>query len=537
VASAPSLDLAEVPSSDRDEDELVVVRHLVKTYPGVVALSDVSLTIRRGTVHALLGENGAGKSTLINILSGVTRPDSGEVIVEGNHVSISSPKRSQELGISTIHQELSLAPDLTVLENIFLGRELQTRILGVPIRLDERRMERRVLDLSHEFGFSEAELSRPVSEFGALKQHVVEILKALAFDSKLVILDEPTSGLADHERLTLFDQMRALRARGIAVLWVTHRLDEVYGLTDDISVLRDGRYIATVSPEDTDAEALVRLMVGRETHSVGDLAARPEPPAGHDEGQRTEVLRVERVSNLPAVQEASFTLYRGEVLGIAGIAGAGRTELARIILGADRTPTGQVFVDGKPLRLRTPRDAYRNGMALVPEERKVLGIIGDFTVSKNISIADLPRICWGRLVLNRRKEDKVGRDFVKDLRVKTSSVAEKIRNLSGGNQQKVIIARCLFTRPKVLIFDEPTQGIDVGAKEEVYRLIYQFVDDGGAAIVISSELPELLRVSDRVLVMREGRIAGEVSTGSRVQAELDRKAEEIMALATREGAA
>jgi ribose transport system ATP-binding protein len=292
-----------------------------------------------------------------------------------------------------------------------------------------------------------------------------------------------------------------------------------------------------VSPEDTDAEALVRLMVGRETHSVGDLAARPEPPAGHDEGQRTEVLRVERVSNLPAVQEASFTLYRGEVLGIAGIAGAGRTELARIILGADRTPTGQVFVDGKPLRLRTPRDAYRNGMALVPEERKVLGIIGDFTVSKNISIADLPRICWGRLVLNRRKEDKIGRDFVKDLRVKTSSVAQKIRNLSGGNQQKVIIARCLFTRPKVLIFDEPTQGIDVGAKEEVYRLIYQFVDDGGAAIVISSELPELLRVSDRVLVMREGRIAGEVSTGSGVQAELDRKAEEIMALATREGAA
>jgi ribose transport system ATP-binding protein len=536
VATTPSLDLTEVPSDDQNTGDLVVVRHLVKTYPGVVALSDVSLTIRRGTVHALLGENGAGKSTLINILSGVTRPDSGEIIVEGNHVTINNPKRSQELGISTIHQELSLAPDLTVLQNIFLGRELQRRVFGFPISLDDRRMERRVRELSEEFGFSESELRRPISEFGALKQHVVEILKALAFDSQLVILDEPTSGLADHERLVLFDQMRALRSRGIAVLWVTHRLDEVYGLTDDISVLRDGRYIATVSPEDTDPEALVRLMVGRETHSVGDLAARPQPPAEHREAKR-EVLRVEHVSNPPTVQDVSLALYRGEVLGIAGIAGAGRTELARIILGADRTPTGQIFIDGKPVRVRSPRDAYRRGVALVPEERKALGIIGDFAVSKNISIADLPKISWGGVVLNRRREDKVGREYVKDLRVKTSSVTEKIRNLSGGNQQKVIIARCLFTDPKVLIFDEPTQGIDVGAKEEVYRLIYQFVDGGGAAIVISSELPELLRVSDRVLVMREGRIAGEVLTGSANQEELDRKAEEIMALAAREGAA
>jgi len=513
---------------------LLEARGVGKRYPGVIALDDVSVALRASEIHALLGENGAGKSTLIGILSGLSTPDGGELLVDGEVVKFANAHQAQHRGISTIYQEQSLAPDLTVLQNIFLGREPR-RAFG--LLLNDGEMRKRVAALTEEFGLTAEELDQPAGELGALKQHVVQILKALVFDARVLILDEPTSGLEDHERMSLFDQMRQLRDRGVGILWVTHRLDELTGLADVITVLRDGRHVATVA--DTAAEtpeSLVRLMVGRKAHSLGDVAG-PTAARPRWEGPADEVVRLEGVSRYPLVNDINLTVRRGEILGIAGIAGAGRTEVARLILGADRLDRGQIHINGRAVRIRSPREAYRLGVALVPEERKTQAILGDFSLVKNISVSDLRRVSRGRVVIDRARETRIAADYVKDLGVKTDSVRQRIRNLSGGNQQKVVIARCLFTRPALLIFDEPTQGIDVAAKAEVYRLIYDFVDQGGAAIVISSELPELTRVSDRIVVMREGRISGEVRGSSRdPQAQDSQLAEDIMALAVRESA-
>jgi ribose transport system ATP-binding protein len=503
-----------------------------KRYPGVIALDDVSISMRRGEIHALLGENGAGKSTLIGILSGITEPDSGEIVIDGTSTKFSNAAQSQSVGITTIHQEQTLAPDLTVLENIFLGRELRRGSLLGRFLLDERAMRKRVEHLVEEFGLTADDLRRPAGTLGALKQHAAQILKALAFDARVVILDEPTSGLADHERMSLFENMRRLRDRGVAILWVTHRLDELFGLADVITVLRDGHHVATVDPVTQTPDSLVRLMVGRRRSAVAESSA--EARGNRWSGPEEEILRLESVSRAPLVRDVNLVVKRGEVLGIAGIAGAGRTELARIILGADRADKGQISVNGKQVRIRNPRDAYKLGIAIVPEERKTQAVLGDFSLAKNISISDLSRVTRGRMIIDRSAERKLANVYVRDLEVKTSGIQQKIRNLSGGNQQKVVIARCLFTRPALMIFDEPTQGIDVAAKNEVYRLIYEFVDAGGGAIVISSELPELLRVSDRIVVMREGRVAGEVPAGpDQSEDERSDRAEEIMALAVR----
>lgn len=513
---------------------IVSVRGVGKIYPGVVALTDVDIDLRPGEIHGLLGENGAGKSTLINILSGTVSPTAGTIQVAGSEVTIGNPRDAQELGISTVHQEQSLAPNLSAIENIFLGRELTTgrnRAVGV---LDEKEMRSRVLDLAREFGLTDNDTKVPVEALCALKQHVVQIIKALAFKTTVLILDEPTSGLADHERLTLFSYMRQLRQRGISLLWVTHRLDELFGLADTITVLRDGQLVATVDPAEQTAESLVRLMVGR-----SNLAAREgtgEGGSGHGfTGAREEVLRLESVTRHPLLHDITLSVHRGEILGLAGIAGAGRTETAMLIVGADRPDSGQIFLRSAPVVIRNPRDARRKGITYVPEERKTHAILGDFSIKRNITISDLNRTTAAGLFLSNRKETTTAKGYVSDLGVKTSSVQEKIRNLSGGNQQKVVIARCLFTEPDLIIFDEPTQGIDVGAKAEVYRLIYDFVDQGGAAIVISSELPELIRVSDRIAVMREGTIVGELASTGRDEtaSETSELGELIISLATR----
>ena len=519
----------------RSTDPILSVRDVSKVYPGVVALSGVDLDLYPSQIHALLGENGAGKSTLINILSGTAPLSSGTITAAGSEVTIGTPHRAQELGISTVHQEQSLAPNLSAIENIFLGRELvsgRNRLVGV---LDEKGMRRRVLELSHEFGLSDRDISVPVEDLGALKQHVVQIIKALAFRTQVLILDEPTSGLADHERLTLFSYMRRLRDRGISLLWVTHRLDELFGLADTITILRDGRLVANVDPATQTSESLVRLMVGR-----SQLAAREhlkDEVAGQVfDGTTEEVLRLESICRPPLLRDISLSVRRGEVLGLAGIAGAGRTETAMIVLGVDRATSGRIFLHSKPTTIRSPREASRAGIAYVPEERKTQAILGDFSVKRNITISNLRQTAWGGLLMRERPETSTAKQYVADLGIKTRSVQEKIRNLSGGNQQKVVIARCLYTKPDLIIFDEPTQGIDVGAKAEVYRLIYEFVDQGGAAIVISSELPELIRVSDRIAVMREGAIVGELASTGRDEtaSETSELGEQIISLATRE---
>jgi ribose transport system ATP-binding protein len=506
-----------------------------KRFPGVVALQGVSFAVAAGEIHAVVGENGAGKSTLIKVLSGLYAPDDGHVELDGSRVQITSPRHAQTLGITTIHQELALAPDLTVVENVFLGRELRRRPFGIPVRLlDERAMDRRVEALAKEFELDPADLHRPIGQLGALKQHVTEILKALAFDARLVIMDEPTAALTDHERETLFRHMRSLRDSGISVLWITHRLEELLGLADRASVLRDGQFVGTVDPTEVGTGTLVRMMVGREVTSLAEIAQR-EAGVGVATTTADEVLRVEGISRRPVLQDVSFTLRRGEILGIAGIAGAGRTELARAILGADQRDAGEIYIEGKKVDIGSPSDAYRKGLALVPEERKVQGILGEFSVAKNITAAALHRVLRGRVVIDTRREDAAARGYVDELAIRTPNVHQKIGFLSGGNQQKAIIARCLFARPKVVIFDEPTQGIDIGAKSEVYRLINHFVLSGGSVIVISSELPELIGISDRILVMSEGRIAGEV-TGGRVEHNIEASErsheERIMVLAT-----
>lgn len=505
---------------------ILEARRLGKRYPGVIALDDVSLVLRAGEIHALLGENGAGKSTLIALLSGLSAPDSGELLVDGITRTFSTPRQAQDVGISTIYQEQTLSPDLTVIENVFFGRELKRGPF-----LDERAMRRRVEALSDEFGLTKADLDVPTGSLGALKQHVVQILKALAFDARLVILDEPTSGLEDSERHMLFDHMRRLRERGVALLWVTHRLDELFGLADVITVLRDSRWVAHVSPDDQTPESLVRLMVGR-SRNLEVASSIHKGRVDSTEALQPEVLSLHGVTRLPLLRDISLAVREGEILGIAGIAGAGRTELARIILGADRPDKGEVRIRSRKVVIKNPHQATKLGISLVPEERKTQSILGTMSIAQNITISSLNTVSTGAIVLNNRKERTAARRFVTELGIRCSGVAQKIGTLSGGNQQKVIIARSLFSNPALLIFDEPTQGIDVAAKNDIYRLIFKFVDAGGAAIVISSELPELMSLSDRIVVMREGRIEGEFTgrRGDRGGGTDNELAEKIMAM-------
>ncbi len=480
-----------------------------KHYEGVTALDSVGLQVLPAEIHALLGGNGAGKSTLINILSGLTSPDAGNVTFAGEPLELRRPSDALGAGINTIHQELSLVPALTTLDNIFLGREVKARVLGLNVRLDRRRMEERVRTLAAEFGLLQEDLKLPVGEFGALKKRVVEIVKALAFDTRLLILDEPTSGLEEEERLSLFEHMRRLREKGVSLIWVTHHLEELYGLADTATVFRDGRRVGTVNVADTSVDDLLGMMFGI---AAGEFGAISKAPAVSeiDAGPREEVLRLTDVNRSYILRDISLTVRKGEILGISGLAGAGRTELARAIMGIDKISSGTVHLKGKPVKLTGSSEAYQKGLAMLPEDRKQLGILPELSVAENISISSLGRVSQLGFVLKNREEVSQAETYRRRLGIKTADVKEKIRNLSGGNQQKAIVARCLNTNPDLLIFDEPTQGIDVSAKVEVHNLIREFTAAGGAAIVIASEIAELLELSHRVVVMKKGRLVGSV---------------------------
>jgi ABC-type sugar transport system ATPase subunit len=516
-------------STRLSEDLLVEVQDVTKRFPGVTALDRVHLQVRPGEVHALLGENGAGKSTLIKLLSGVYQPDEGSIKVRGQEVRITDPHRAQTLGITTIYQEHTLAPDLSPVENVFLGREVRRN--SSPL-LEKAEMRSRCRRLWEEFGGRSEDLYRSVAELGGLKQRLIEIIKALAFEAQLVIMDEPTAALPDDERANLLDHIRKMRASGVSVLLVTHRLEELFGLVDRVTIFRDGRYISTLPITETSIDDIIRKMVGREVGSMAAAAARPsDMPLAEDAG---EVLRATGLSRRGVLRNVSLTVRSGEIVGIGGLAGSGRTELARAIIGADRLDSGEVWVRGQKVNLRTPAAAMRIGIVLVPEERKTLGIVPGFSVARNITVGALEKISTGPFVQTQR-EQTVASNFVEELRIKTRSITELIENLSGGNQQKVLFARALFAKPSLVIVDEPTQGIDVGAKVEVYRLIRNFVAGGGGALVISSELPELLGLSDRVIVMREGAKSGElpIPAGSvHSSAIMDQLQHQIMQLAT-----
>jgi ribose transport system ATP-binding protein len=475
---------------------------ICKAFPGVQALDDAQITVRRGMLNALLGENGAGKSTLMNILAGVFPPDAGQITFYGQPMKFRNPREAQQAGIAIIFQELNLVPQLSVAENIFLGREPLTRLGLVDYRqmyADARRLLATLdVDLDPQL---------PVARLRVGSQQIVEIAKALSFDASVLIMDEPTSALSDHEVESLVRLIGQLKQRGFGIIYITHKLDELPRIADDVTVMRDGRFIAERPFRETSHEEIIRMMVGRERGQQFAKTALPRDD---------EVLRVREVSlQHPArphdyvVRDVSFDLRRGEVLGMFGLMGAGRSELLQTIFGLHpRTSSGTVIVAGQSVSIRSPRDAIRAGIALAPEDRKSEGLVLPMSVVENAGLCCLERTSrLGMLQLGAERE--LVRSYVERLDVKTPSLDAPVRNLSGGNQQKVVVSKWLATNPKVLLLDEPTRGIDVNAKREIYELIDELAQSGLGVVFVSSELPELLAIADRILVLAEGRVTAE----------------------------
>lgn len=489
---------------------LLEMKNIRKTFPGVVALDDVDLEVRPGTVHALMGENGAGKSTLMKILIGMYAEDSGTITFEGKKVTIPDTKTGLGLGISMIHQELAPVPEMTVAENIYLGREPRSRF-GL---VDRRKMHRMTRDLLQEWGIRIDEHSL-LKTLSVAQQQMVEIAKAISYDARLIIMDEPTSAITEREVDHLHEMIAKLTARGTAVIYITHKMDEVFKISDYVTVFRDGQLIKTLPAAELDRDRLITLMVGRElTHMF---------PKEHAEIGEV-LLEVRGLNRGPLVQDVSFDVRRGEILGIAGLMGAGRTEVLETIFGMHPAESGQIMVHGKPVRIRSPKDAIRADLALLTEDRKATGIMGVLSVRDNMIAAALPKYSPGGFIRpDRIREDTENQR--RALAVKTPHLDQLIQNLSGGNQQKALIARWMLTLPDILMIDEPTRGIDVGAKAEIHRLMCKLAQQGKAIIMVSSEMPEVLGMSDRIVVMSEGRVTGELGRDEATQ-------EKIMRLAT-----
>jgi ribose transport system ATP-binding protein len=479
----------------------LVAHSLVKRYPGVLALDRVSLTVRGGEVHAVAGENGAGKSTLMQLLSGAIVPDGGAIEVDGRAVRFGSPRDAHACGIRMIHQELSLVPELTVAENIFLGAEPARR--GLVHRERQATEARAVLD---RLGQRHLATDARIDDLPLAARQMTEIAKSVAQRARVLIMDEPTAILAHEETDALFTVIAQLRAEGVAIVYISHRLEEIFRVADRATVLRDGRLVATAPIAERSRGEIVRLMVGRELAAGYPAATRP---AGD------ELLRIEGLSSGPVV-DASMTLRRGEIVGLVGLVGSGRTELARAIFGAAPIRAGRLFVDGAPYRPRAPRDAIAAGIALLPEDRKRQGLVLDAAIRENASLPTLSSLARTGVVDRRREREEVTR-WVDALSVRTPSLEQPVRLLSGGNQQKVVVARWMLAHSRLLLFDEPTRGIDVGAKAEIYTLMRRLADDGAAILMISSDLPEALGMADRIVVMRGGRIVGELPRDAATQ--------------------
>jgi L-arabinose transport system ATP-binding protein len=485
------------PSAD-DAPARLTVSHVSKAFTGVRALRDVTLEARAGQVLALMGENGAGKSTLLNVLSGTHRPDSGTVLLDGERVEFGSPRDARRAGVRVIHQEPEIIPHVTVAENVYVGSLPRHGRL-----FDRKSLYRRVRADLDRYGFADAlDPAALGSQLSPAARQLVEILRALVADVRVIAFDEPTSSLSDTEVASLFTLIRRLRDDGIAVVYVSHRMREIFQVADRVTVLRDGAVVGTRNTADTDEATLVRMMVGRDLSDmfVRDRGAAPTVPM---------VLEVAGLTN-EDVTDVSFGVRAGEVLGLAGLVGAGRSELAHAIVGSTPVSGGHVAVDGRRVRIRGPRDAIRAGIGFAPEERKAQALLLHRTVRDNISLAVLDRLTVGHVV-RRREERRIASRFFDRLNVRATGIEQQVSTLSGGNQQKVVLARWLARKPRVLILDEPTRGVDVGAKAEIYSVISSLAADGIAVVVISSELPEILGLADRILVMHGGRITGELS--------------------------
>ncbi len=493
-------------------EPLLSMSGIRKSFGPVKALRGVDLTVWAGEIHALMGENGAGKSTLMKILSGAIPADpGGSIRIGGTAVSITGPSDSRRMGIAVIYQELALAPNLTVAENVALGREARRGAI-----IDRARMRGDCAAILERLGAG----FTPETKVGSLsiaERQMVEIARALSVNARILVMDEPTTALSSRETDRLFALIRQLRDEGMAIIYISHRMAEVYELADRCSVLRDGSYVGTLPRSDLNAEALVRMMVGRE---LSDFYEKQ-----HRSGGGAEVLRISGLTDGRKLRPADLALRAGEVTALAGLVGAGRTELARLIAGADRAAAGEVRLDGRPVPLRTPAEAIRAGIVYLTEDRKGQGLFLDMSIEDNVNINVLAADAVGGTVRRKRRARERVAEAIRSLSIRAPSAAATTGSLSGGNQQKVLLARLLETRPRVLILDEPTRGVDIGAKSDIYKLIDRLAAAGAAVLVISSELPEVVGIADRVLVMREGEIAGEL-TGAEITQEA------IVAIAT-----
>ncbi|NDJ63071.1 MAG: sugar ABC transporter ATP-binding protein [Chloroflexi bacterium] len=479
------------------------MEHIDKSFPGVQALSAVEMNLYRGEVHGLLGENGAGKSTLMKILSGAYRQDSGTITLNGEPVEIQNPLEAQRLGIVTIYQEFTLVPSLTVAENVFMGREPGGRGL-----LDWSAIQRQTETLMWRLDIDLKPMTL-VRNLSVAEQQMVEIARALSIQSQIIIMDEPTSALSEHETQRLLQIIRELTAQGISIIFITHHLEEALEICDRVTVLRDGRNVGTEPINRLSTERLIRMMVGR---SASELFQRRSQHRFGDVALSVGNLNHTpdtRDPNAITLQNISFAVRRGEILGLAGLIGAGRTEIARAIFGADEVDSMDLEINGEPVTIRSPRDAIRLGLGLVPEDRKQQALFLALAVRANLSIASLSRLLRFGEFVNRPAENELIEEYRRKLSIRMATPEQRVSNLSGGNQQKVVIARWLALQPQVLIVDEPTRGIDVAAKAEVHQLLDELANQGIAVIMISSELPEILSISDRILTLRQGRITGE----------------------------
>ena len=497
-------------------EELVLMEGIEKSFPGVHALSQCHFDLRSGEVHALVGENGAGKSTLMKVLSGVYKKDAGRILYKGKEVDIPNPRAALHLGISIIHQELNLMNHLTVAQNIFIGREPRRQ---VKFFLDDKKINEEAEKL---FAMLHLNLDprTKVADLTVAKQQMVEIVKALSFNAEVLIMDEPTAALTDTEIAELFRIVSHLREQGVGIVHISHRLEELKSISDRVTVMRDGQYINTVQTKEASIDQIIGMMVGRTI-----FEATPEVPENPSE---EIVLEVKNLNRGRMVKDVSFNLKRGEILGFAGLVGAGRTEVARAIFGADTIDSGEIYVMGNKVQIKSPLDAVKNGIGYLSEDRKRYGLTLGMDVENNVVLASFNKFLGAFGWVNNDKTRSTANQMVNTLSIRTPSIQQKTKNLSGGNQQKVIVGKWLTADTDVLIFDEPTRGIDVGAKSEIYKLLNELARQGKSIIMISSELPEILRMSHRVIVMCEGRITGEINVADATQ-------ENIMKYATQRG--
>jgi len=494
-------------------DIILTMKDIDKSFPGVHALDHVNFEVRKGEVHALMGENGAGKSTLMKVLTGIYTKDSGSIIFEGKEVEFHNTREAQDAGIVIVHQELNMLGHLTVAQNIFIGREFKKGI-----RIDDKKMNEEAAKLFERLHI-DIDPTETMSNLTVGKQQMCEIAKAISHEAKVIIFDEPSAALTESEIEELFKIIRDLRKQQLGIVYISHRMDEIKVITDRVTVMRDGGYVGTLITNECTKDDIINMMVGRVIYEdpKTESAVPKDAPV---------VLNVEHLNAGRMVQDVSFELRKGEILGFSGLMGAGRTETARAIFGADPKTGGNIYINGEKVEINTPQDAVKCGIGYLSEDRKRFGIVVQKSVAENSTMASMENFIKG-LFINKAKENKVAQEYVESLATKTPGVDQLVVNLSGGNQQKVVIAKWLIRNCDILIFDEPTRGIDVGAKNEIYKLMNRLAEEGKSIIMISSEMTEILRMSDRIVVMCEGRKTGEIDISEASQ-------EIIMNMATRE---